>query len=498
MQATTTLDQPEAVGERRATVRRSLIWSAVENFSAIVISFGSLILYSRVLSVADFGLFSIVLAVMELLDLVVRMLFHDALVQRKDITAAHFDTAFTVTMGLSLVCVLACLALAAPFERIVQSPGAGAVLAWMTLMLPCGGITATIVAQQRRELSFRSLALRTLTGRLVGAAVGLTLVALGAGVWGLVAQQVLVVAIGSLVLWVGAARRPRLRFGLAELRDLASFSLFSLGTLLLNSAVKRIFVILAGAFLGLRGAGIMNLAMRTVDTLYSVAATGVSQVAMPMLASVQGDRERMVRIYRLATALTCAVMYGLFFGLAALAPEVVRVMFGARWAEAGVYVSIMACLTLVQAPRLMMSPLLTAIGRPADPMIARIVEITVMVGLLWGLRSSALPTAVAIWVARELVGFPVMVWLVRRATAMRIRDQLRGSLTPLVASAAMVGAIFLVRWQLTATWPAAFSLGVLCAVGAVVFVAALALADRPLLVESLALVRGRRRGRPAP
>ncbi len=488
------MEPPEAAGERRATVRRSLIWSAVENFGAVLISFGSLILFSRMLTVAEFGLFSIVLAVMELLDLVVRMLFHDALVQRKDITPAHFDTAFTVTMGLSLACVAACVALAGPFERIVQSPGAGAVLAWMTLMLPCGGVTATIVAQQRRELSFRSLALRTLMGRLVGAAAGLTLVALGAGVWGLVAQQVLVVAIGSLVLWVGASQRPRLRFSMAKLRDLWSFSLFSLGTLVLNSAVKRIFVILAGAFLGLRAAGILNLAMRTVDTLYSVAATGVSQVAMPMLASVQVDRERMVRIYRLATALTCAVMYGLFFGLAALAPEVVRVMFGAQWAEAAIYVSVMACLTLIQAPRLMMSPLLTAIGRPADPMIARVVEITVMVGLLWAVHSSELPTAVAIWVARELVGFPVMLWLVRRATAMRVRDQLRGSLTPLVASAAMAGAIFLARWQFTDAWPAALGLAALCAIGAVTFVGALALVDRALLDDTLALVRGKRRG----
>ena len=492
MQSTTTIDQAKAPGGGRATVRRSLIWSAVENFSSILISFGSLILYSRMLTIAEFGLFSIVLAVMELLDSVVRMFFHDALVQRKDITPAHFDTAFTVTMGISIVCVAACVALAGPFEQLVQSPGAGAILAWMTLMLPCGAITATIVAQQRRELSFKSLALRTLMGRLTGTVAGLTLVALGVGVWGLVVQQVLMVAIGSLVLWIGADQRPRLRFGMAELRDLWSFSLFSLGALILNSAVKRVFVIMAGAFLGLRAAGILNLAMRTVDTLYSVAATGVSQVAMPMLASVQVDRARMARIYRLATALTCAVMYGLFFGLAALGPEVVRVMFGAQWAEAAVYISIMACLTLLQAPRLMMSPLLTAIGRPADPMIARIVEMTVMVVLLWVVHSSALPTAVAIWVARELVGFPVMVWLVRRATAMRIRDQLRGSVTPLIASGAMVGAIVLARWQFTAAWPAVYSLGVLCVVGAVAFVAALALVDRSLLNETLGLVRGKR------
>ncbi len=477
----------------RATVRRSLVWSAVENFSSVLISFGSLVLYSRMLTAAEFGLFSIALAVIELIDLVVRMLFHDALVQREQITAKHFDTAFTVTMVLSLVCAGACVALAPWFENTVQAPHAGAVLAWLALMLPCGGVTATIVAQQRRELSFKSLALRTLMGRLIGALVGLGLVALGAGVWGLVAQQVLIVAIGSLVLWVSADKRPSLFFGKAEFRDLSSFSLFSVGTLLLNFAVKRVFIIMAGTFLGVRSAGILNLSMRTVDTLYSVAASAVSQVAMPMLASVQADKARMARIYRLAMALTCAVMYGLFFGLAAVAPEVVRVMFGAQWAEAGVYVTVFACLTIIQAPRLMMNPLLTAIGRPADPMLARIAELSFMIVFLWVWRSSALPWLAGIWVAREFIGFPVMLWLVRRATAIRFRDQLSGSLTPLLASAAMVGVVQLARQHLTLTWPPALSLGALCLLGACTFLATLALLDRRLVGEALALVRTKTR-----
>jgi O-antigen/teichoic acid export membrane protein len=64
----------------------SLLWSAVENGSLAIISFGSLIVFSRLLSASDFGLFSIVSAIAELLGIVVTLLFHDALVQRAEIS----------------------------------------------------------------------------------------------------------------------------------------------------------------------------------------------------------------------------------------------------------------------------------------------------------------------------------------------------------------------------------------------------------------------------
>lgn len=481
----------------RATARRSLAWSAVENIGLMLISFGTLILYSRLLTAAEFGLFSIVLAIVEMVDMIVRMLFHDALVQRDKASRLHFDTAFTVTMGLSLAGLAGCAALAPQFEQMVHVAGAGWVLAATALALPCGALTATVVAQQRRDLSFRALALRSLAGRLAGAVVGLGLVLAGAGIWGMVAQQILIVGVGSAMLWWGCQPelRPRLRFGRQELRDLSGFGLSSIATQLLTFSVKRVFTIMAGALLGVQAAGVLNLAMRTVDTLYSVAATGVSQVAMPLLSSLRADRSRMQRVYALATSLTCALFYGLFFGLAALAPEVVRVMFGAKWQEAAPVIAILACLALLQAPRLMMTPLLTAIGRPADAMIARAAELALLLLGLALLREATLAWVLAVWVAREVAGFPIMLWLVRRSAHISVVDQLRGCVRPLLVSIACVLVILALRPLLDGQqWLPVFQLAALSMAGAAAFIAALLLIDRPLLREAIALARAKKQG----
>jgi hypothetical protein len=86
----------------RAGAARSTVWSAVENGGLALVSFASLVVYAQFLGPAEFGLFSIVLALIELLDVLVSMLFHDALVQRPAVTERHFDTAFTASMLLAL------------------------------------------------------------------------------------------------------------------------------------------------------------------------------------------------------------------------------------------------------------------------------------------------------------------------------------------------------------------------------------------------------------
>src|SRR5271170_5393859 len=99
----------------RGATAKSLVWSTLENGGLAVISFVSLIVYLRFLSAAEFGLFSTALALVELLGVLITMLFHNALVQRSDVTDLHFDTAFSATMAMSLIMALGCWAMAPIF-----------------------------------------------------------------------------------------------------------------------------------------------------------------------------------------------------------------------------------------------------------------------------------------------------------------------------------------------------------------------------------------------
>ncbi|MFO1204345.1 MAG: lipopolysaccharide biosynthesis protein [Burkholderiales bacterium] len=464
-------------GVGRGDAARSALWSMAENGGLTLVSFATLIVLARFLSPSDFGLFSIVLAAVELLSVCVGMLFHDALIQRDQITERHFDTAFTVTVVLGLALFGACWALGPWFSALVGDPVAGRVLGWTALALPFAGISATIAAQQRREFRFRVLAIRSLIGRVSGAALGMLMAFLGLGYWSLAGQHVLIAAIGSLVLWLAATRTPRFRFRKQEAADLLGFGLKSLAGLVLGFALKRVFTIVAGVSLGTSAAGYLNMSFRLVDVVWSVSAVAVTQVALPVLSRMQNQPERLRSAFGSASEMIGIVFFALFIGIAITAPELVELLLGQRWAPIAPYVTLLALLVFAQTPRTLIVPVLKATGWPGWALVGTAAQAIVIAALTAIFGISTVGSAVAIWMLGELIAWPVMAQSLKAKAGIGFVDQMRSLTTPALAAAAMMTAAFAVRHSLDGDLPALMRLVVIGGTGAMVFVSALALLD---------------------
>ena len=263
----------------------------------------------------------------------------------------------------------------------------------------------------------------------------------------------------------------------------------SVSGLLLSTSIRRIYTLLASFLLGVETAGYLNLSFRVVDVFWAIAATAVSQVALPMLAGLQANPMRFKRAYQFSTQFSCLVLYPCFVGLATVAPDVIELLFGRRWLPSAPYVMVLGFLVLVQAPRLLITPVLTALGRPRDPLVGLAAELVFMLGLTAALGMGSLPAAIAIWVASECVLALVSTAVLRRATGYGVLEQSRGVLRPLLASLLMTAAVIETRLQLPPDWGPLLRLTVLLPVGAFVFTGAAAFLDRQLLGDFLDFVR---------
>jgi O-antigen/teichoic acid export membrane protein len=160
---------------------------------------------------------------------------------------------------------------------------------------------------------------------------------------------------------------------------------------------------------------------------------------------------------------------------------VVELLLGARWLASAPPVTALALLVLVQAPRLLMTPALTALGRPRAPLVGLMVELAVVLVLLVGAGAPTLAWAAAIWVLRELASAPVMTALLGRTIGLGAGAHLRVLAGPLLASALMAAAVSALRPLLPVTETAAgagLRLAVMAPAGALVFLAAAWLVDR--------------------
>lgn len=480
---------PTSTDTPRQAAARSVVWTLLESVGLSGLSLLCLVVISRYLSPAEFGIAAVALSIVQLAVAVVERLFHDPLVQRPELTDAERDSAFTATLLLGAALSLACW-LAGPWlaQRVGQAEAAP-VLQWMGLSIVAMGVGSVVVALHRRVLAFRPLALRSLAARALSAIVAIAMAIAGAGVWSLVAQQLLIVGLASAAVWLlSAVPRPRLGWDTQALRGLLRLGLPAIGMQLGHIATPRIFIVMVGALLGVSAAGHISMAFRVVDMLRDLFAAAVSQLALPLFSQVERDGGDRRSVMITAMRLTTALMFPLFTGLAVLAPELVQVAFGAQWLPAAPYVALLAMLSWHFFSRMFIGPVLTAIGRPELTVANPVLQIVFVVGAMAALGAQSPAMAAAIWAVRLVLVTPLDMWLFTRATGIGAVDQWRGATMPALASLGMAATVWLLNRALSGLLDAPLRLALLSVLGGLLYVALLWLIDRALVRDVLGFI----------
>ena len=466
-----------------------MLWSVLENGSNALIAFLSLVVFAKLLEPSDFGAFSVCLAVVEVAAIFTNMLFHDALIQRDGVKDAHFHAALTVSLVFSAA-VYALLWIEFPsLAALVNDDRVSDVGRVLGLGLLVTGPAGILAARQGRDFGFRVLAVRTLVGRLCGVALGITAVFLGFGLWALVVQHLAVMLFGSAALLLYGASHVRLTVDLRPVRDLLGFGVASVTSLSTAFVTKRIFVFSAGVFLGTERAGLLNLAFRLVDTVWAISATAVSQVLLPTLSRLQEDRPRLLNAYRTSLRMALAVLFPAFAGLGVLAPDLVGVLFGSKWAPAAPYVLILSLLPFVQVPRLPATPLLSAVGRVADISCINAFVLACMAAAIGVTRLSAEYIALAVWCGGETLTFICVMLALQRRLDIPLLEQLTVILGPLAASMFMIVCAQLARSALPAGIETFWRLPVLGFVAAAAYAAFMLAFGRRYLLPIVDMAR---------
>jgi O-antigen/teichoic acid export membrane protein len=175
------------------------------------------------------------------------------------------------------------------------------------------------------------------------------------------------------------------------------------------------------------------------------------------------------------------VFFGLFVGIAITAPELVELLFGPRWQSIAPYVSLLALLVFVQAPRMLIAPVLKATGWPGWTLVGTAVQGFVIALLIALFGIPTVGTAAAIWMVGEVVAWPVMAQSLKAKAGIGFLDQLRSLLTPALAAFAMAVAAFALRHSMDDGLPVLTRLIAMGGTGGVVFLVAVTLLDRAAL-----------------
>jgi O-antigen/teichoic acid export membrane protein len=458
---------------------------SLESMAPPVLSLVSLVVVAHYLDPEQFGVATIALAIVQLLTVPVERAFHDQLVQRSELENTQVNTAFTMTLLLSIAMCAACQLLGQALQQVWGQPLLGHVLRWMSLSLIGTGFGSVLAALQRRRRQFRALALCSLGGSVGASTISIAVVVQGGGVYSLVTQQVALVFLTTLTLWLLPHERPRLRLSPNAARALIGFGSLPRSRLASNLLVPRIFIVFVGALLGPASAGILGLAFRGVDSLRDLLVGALARVRLPRPTRSTDPPSR-------------PHTYGtreIFTGLALSADVLVPIAFGAQWSSGHAYIAAISLLALPLFLRPLNDLMLEASNEPYRhwaAMVELVAETAIIVvGMLLVGRVS-LWLALLVWTARLFVSLPLDLWGIQRNTGVSYGRQLRSVSTPAVATLVMACVVYVARTLFPPSWPPGVLLGVKLAIELTSYGACVVLLDRGLAREVASLLQPRR------
>jgi len=465
----------------KVQVARGLKWQAISIVGKQLLSVVVFTTLARVLQPSAFGLAALINVYLGVVNMLVDQGIGTALIQRQYLKHEHKDAAFWFNMTCSVVLCVGTIAMAGPVSELFKEPRLIPLLRWSSLGLVIGASASIHATLFARDLDFRRPVIRNLVANLGGGIVGVVMALAGCGVWSLVGQQLSSEIAGAVFLWKTSPYRPSMRFSFSHLRELFGVSASVFATSILWYFSCRLDQLVIGRFSGMLTLGLYSVALKIPSMASMVTQQPLASVSLPSLSRLQDDHKKMREAVRHGMELNAVISFAIFVGLAAVASDLVPILFGAKWATAGPLCALLALFSLVDALLVFCHPILLASGGIGKFVWLNVWHVVgVLAACLVGIRFGITFLVLGLILNSLITAIPALLFLQQRISLSPL-GYCRPCLAPCLASLFMVCVIYVVTIALPSDIPLLIRLLCKILIGAMTYTGCILLLDRSIL-----------------
>ena len=421
----------------RRQSKHSVGWSIVRFMSDQFFSFVVFVLLARLLSRADIGSFAIMAIFAEVFRTISAAGLIQTIAREPELSSEFTDTVYRSHMGFSLIACGVILALAHPFAIFMNASQIAVPLQVLSIVLPISALGQTHMALRLRSFGHKTTALRSVASGLIGGGTAVVAAFAGLGLWALVIQRIVTEIVSTVLSRASYAWSP----GWAWHWDILKRNLGINGSLtatqIVYLATTRMQELVIGNVIGLVAVGVYRTAWRTVDIISNGAIRPFATVAMQTLARVKDDPVELRRAYQWMISKAAVISFPALVGFGSVAPLAVPVVFGDKWAQAGLLAQVFAFMALPFTLNQFASPSLGALGASKSLLIISLCQLSLtaiftIVAAPYGLFAVAWA-----YVARSYLTLPLQIMLLKRVSGIGLSQTWAAIWQPLTASAVM-------------------------------------------------------------
>ncbi|MDM1527399.1 MOP flippase family protein [Myroides odoratimimus] len=367
-------------------------WTTLSSIIVSVIQVLQIIILTKLLKPSDFGLMAIVVFILNFSQIFIDLGVSNVIIYKNDITKKQLSTLYwlNILIGIFLFFVIFFSSNGfGYFYNDIRLVPLVKIIALIFLIIPFGQQFQVLL---KKELNFKSLAIRDIISRISSFFVVVALAYFGFGVYALVYGSVFYSFLNTiLVLIIGfKIHRPTFYFKLSIVLEFFNFGLFQMGEKIVNYFNKEVDTLIIGRLLGMEALGVYNLAKDFISKPYLLINPIITKVSFPVMSKLNGDVIKIKGVYlktlRLLTLLNAIIFSFCFF----FSKEVILLFFGSQWLEASVPLSILSIYMLIRSVGNPAGSLQLSVGRADlgfywNLIVLFTVPLLVYVGSFWGI-----------------------------------------------------------------------------------------------------------------
>ena len=359
-----------------------LIWQFIQKTINQLISFVVTVILARLLMPEDYG----VVALAGMFNILIGVFLDNglgsALIQKKEADELDYNTVFYSNLFCSCL-IYGAIFSAAPFcASAYKQDLICPIMRVMSLTIPLNALSVIQSSIISRCLQFKELFYAGIIGNVVSAIVGISMAYRGFGSWALVGQ-LMVSSITSIIVNFYIIRwYPKLQFSWNRFREMFSYAWKKQ----VAGAIGTLCFQLKGYLIGYRysvsdlayynrGEGLPEMFMANING-------SINGVLFPALSKLQSDTQAIKRGIRRSMMTSSYILCPLLFGLAAMAEQIVPVLYSEKWSPAIPFMQVACftcCMTVLNTANLQA---LLAIGRSDEVLKLEIYKKPVMILIL--------------------------------------------------------------------------------------------------------------------
>ena len=446
-------------GDNKATEdlsRRSLRSGAVSvaaQGTNLFVQIASTIVLARLLLPEDFGLVAMVLAVTGFASVFVDLGTRDAVAQHGSVTEGEVSALFWITAGIGLALTVTTILGSSVIARFYGEPRLEDMAIALSLTFVIPALYFQQYALMRRALMFEKLAVIDVAGNVLATAVAIALAYGGNGYWALVWKSILTPLFVGVGVWLTCGWLPGVPTFSAGVKDLLKFGINITGFTMTDYVARSADRVALGYTTSPKEIGYYQNAFVVYDQPLALFTVPLHGVAVSTLSKLRDDLVELKRSWALALSSLAFFAAPAFAILAVIGQDLVVVLLGEKWRQAGVILSVLALRGPAHVVERTLGWLHVAAGRADRWRHWGVVSCGVqLVALFCGLPFGAIGVATSYVVCMYLLFVPAIVYA-GRPLDIGVSDVMKVVMPQLIGALLAAGVGFLLRFAYLADTP---------------------------------------------